>query len=104
MQETPPDLVLLDVMMPGIDGYDLTRKIRRDPLLSSIPVVLITAHLEVCRIKGLAVGATDFLRKPVDFELLNLTIQNLVTARKRTVALRQINRMLRVQTELLSWS
>jgi len=83
MQKTPPDLVLLDVMMPGMDGYDLTRKIRRDPLLCSIPVVLTTAHVEICRIKGLAVGATDFVRKPVDFELLHLTIQNLVTARKK---------------------
>ncbi|HEY9622131.1 MAG TPA: response regulator [Crinalium sp.] len=75
MKAAPPDLVLLDIMMPNMDGYELTRKIRRDDQLRSIPVVLITAHVEACRIKGLAVGATDFIRKPIDFDDLTIRVK-----------------------------
>ncbi|MBD2056636.1 response regulator [Oculatella sp. FACHB-28] len=78
MQASPPDLVLLDVMMPEVNGYELTRKIRRDPNLHALPVVLFTAHIESCRIKGLAVGASDFVRKPIDFEVLHDIIKTLL--------------------------
>jgi len=78
MQASPPDLALLDVMMPELNGYELTRKIRRDPKLHSLPVVLLTAHVESCRIKGLAVGASDFVRKPIDFEELHSIIKTLL--------------------------
>lgn len=78
MHASPPDLVLLDVMMPQIDGYQLTRTIRHDDQLRSIPIVLITAHIEACRIKGLAAGATDFVRKPIDFGQLLMIIQQIL--------------------------
>ncbi|MBE9182503.1 response regulator [Oculatella sp. LEGE 06141] len=78
MQALPPDLVLLDVMMPNMDGYELTRAIRKDSKLRSIPIVLITAHTTACRVKGLAAGATDFVRKPINFEQLLLTIEQLI--------------------------
>jgi len=81
MHITPPNLVLLDVMMPEVNGYEITRIIRRDSQLSSIPVILITAHIEACRIKGLAAGATDFVRKPIDFEELLAKIQSLLQYR-----------------------
>jgi len=61
-----PDLVLLDVMMPGIDGYAVCRAIRADPSLGILPVVMVTALDPVQeRIKGLDAGADDFLTKPV---------------------------------------
>lgn len=78
MGRFPPDLVLLDIMMPDMNGYELTRTIRQDGQLSSIPVILITAHVEACRIKGLGVGATDFIRKPIDFDALLAKIQSLL--------------------------
>lgn len=81
MQTTPPNLVLLDVMMPEVNGYELTRMIRRDSQFSSIPVILVTAHIEACRIKGLAAGATDFVRKPLDFEELLFKIHSLLQHR-----------------------
>jgi len=81
LQTSLPDLVLLDVMMPEVNGYELTRTIRRDLQLSSIPIILISAHIEACRIKGLAVGATDFVRKPIDFEALLAKIQSLLQYR-----------------------
>lgn len=81
MELAQPDLLLLDVMMPQMNGYELTRKIRRSGKYSALPIVLITAHAETCRIKGLAVGATDFIRKPINLEALLFTIQNLLKAR-----------------------
>lgn len=80
----PPDLILLDVMMPDMDGYEVTRLIRRHPELREIPVILITAYTDTCRIKGLAVGATDFVRKPVDFDELLVKIETLLSYNKST--------------------
>src|SRR5216683_2749530 len=62
-----PDLVLLDVMMPGMDGYEVCRRIRANPEYGILPVVMVTA-LDPTRerIKGLEAGADDFLTKPVN--------------------------------------
>lgn len=78
MQTNPPDLILLDVMMPDMNGYELTRKIRRDSQMRSIPVVLVTAHIQACRIKGLAVGATDFIYKPIDLNELAQRLEQIL--------------------------
>ena len=66
----PPDLVLLDVMMPGMNGFEVTRRIRRNSKLPFIPILLITAYEEASVIEGLEIGANDFIRKPIDFEEL----------------------------------
>ena len=61
-----PDIVLLDVMMPGLSGYDVCRRIRADPATALLPVVLVTSldpHEE--RVKGIEAGADDFLQKPI---------------------------------------
>ena len=61
-----PDIVLLDVMMPGLSGYDVCRRIRADPATALLPVVLVTSldpHEE--RVKGIEAGADDFLSKPI---------------------------------------
>lgn len=78
LHEFTPDLILLDVMMPGVNGYELTRQIRRDRVFCAIPIVMITASIEACRVKGLSAGATDFVRKPLDIEELLLIIQRLL--------------------------
>ncbi len=63
--KTPPDLILLDVMMPEMDGYEVTRRIRNSDL-PYIPILLITAYSGPSVVKGLDLGADDFIRKPVD--------------------------------------
>src|SRR3712207_358663 len=61
----PPDLVLADVMMPGLDGFALLRELRDDPRLRSVPVVLVTARAgEEAAIEGLLAGADDYIVKP----------------------------------------
>jgi len=67
---SPPDLVLLDVMMPGMNGYEVTQRVRADHPASEIPILLVTAHDEPNAVEGLGVGADDFIRKPLDLEEL----------------------------------
>ena len=71
-----PDLIVLDVMMPDLDGYQLLRMFRSDNLLSEIPVVMLTARAGVeDRIKGLESGVDDYLGKPFDAKELILRIK-----------------------------
>ena len=68
---SPPDLVLLDVMMPEMNGYEVTKRVRQNDKLPFIPILLVSAQEEASMIEGLKVGANDFIRKPIDFgELL----------------------------------
>lgn len=63
--ETDIDLVLLDIVMPGIDGYEVCRRIRQDPLTAYLPVVMVTASGDEEKVRSLEAGADDFLTKPV---------------------------------------
>lgn len=77
-QETP-DLVLLDVMMPGMDGFEVTRRIKGDFATKSIPVIVVTALDDrEARMRGLTAGAEDFLTKPVDRAELSMRVRNLL--------------------------
>ncbi len=78
IQTDPPHLVLLDVMMPGIDGYEVTRRIRTNPHLPFIPILLITAHDHSSVVEGLDAGADDFIRKPVEVDELLARVRSLL--------------------------
>ena len=74
-----PDIVLLDVMMPGMDGFEVCRRIKADPLTAHIPVVMVTALTDASdRIKGLEAGADDFLSKPLNDIALMARVRSLV--------------------------
>lgn len=65
LKEAKPDLVLLDVMMPRMDGYDVCQAMRADPELSSVRIIMLTARgRDIERDKGLALGADDYVTKP----------------------------------------
>ena len=71
-----PDLIVLDVVMPGIDGFELCRQLRRDPRFASIPIIFLTALLDTAdRIKGLDEGADDYVSKPFDLGELKARIR-----------------------------
>ena len=79
IQEESPDIVLLDVMMPGLDGFEVCRRIKADPTSQHIPVVMVTALNEVAdRVRGLEAGADDFLTKPIDDTALFARVKSLV--------------------------
>ena len=65
LREQPPDLILLDLMLPGMDGLDLARQLKREQDTSHIPILMLTARSEeVDRIVGLELGADDYISKP----------------------------------------
>jgi two-component system cell cycle response regulator len=90
----PCDIILLDVMMPGMDGFEVCRRLKADPRTAHIPVVMITALDRADdRIKGLRVGADEFLTKPVNDIALVARVKNLVSLKRASDELR-----LRAQT------
>ena len=67
VQEVQPDLIFMDVVMPGLNGFQATRTLSRDPKTKSIPVVMVTTKdQESDRVWGMRQGAVDYLIKPVD--------------------------------------
>jgi len=76
VRRRPPDLIVLDLMLPGLDGLELTRALKRDPATSRIPLVMLTARAEeVDRVVGLELGADDYITKPFSPRELTLRIK-----------------------------
>ena len=75
-----PDLILLDVIMPGMDGYEVCRRLREEPLTSDIPIMFITAqNEETDEAKGLSLGAQDYITKPFRSSLVRNRVANQLT-------------------------
>jgi two-component system cell cycle response regulator len=76
--ELTPDLILLDVMMPGMDGFEVCRRLRADPLLAEVPVIMVTALDDRdSRLQGIKAGADDFVSKPFDVAELRARVQTI---------------------------
>jgi signal transduction histidine kinase len=78
IENSPPDLLLLDVMMPGMDGYEVTRRIRENTALPFLPILLITAHGQPSVARGLDIGADEFIRKPIELDELVARVRSLL--------------------------
>ncbi len=77
-REILPDLILLDVMMPNMDGLETCRRLRADPILGDVPVLIIsTLDDRNSRLAGIAAGADDFLTKPIDSLELRVRVQSI---------------------------
>jgi response regulator RpfG family c-di-GMP phosphodiesterase/signal transduction histidine kinase len=88
VQNHLPDLVISDIMMPRMDGYELARKIKTSDKTRHIPLILITAKPELeSKLAGLEIGADDYLPKPINIRELDARIKNLVTTRSFQQAL-----------------
>jgi two-component system cell cycle response regulator len=89
IEEAIPDIVLLDVMMPGMDGFEVCRRIKSNPRTAHLPVVMVTALDQPAdRVAGLEAGADDFLTKPVDDAALFARVRSLVRLKMMTDELR----------------
>jgi twitching motility two-component system response regulator PilH len=78
LEEAKPDLILMDVVMPGQNGFQLTRAITRNPLYSDIPIIMCTSkNQETDRVWGMRQGARDYIAKPVDPSELRAKIKAL---------------------------
>ncbi|MEO5669290.1 MAG: response regulator [Ramlibacter sp.] len=78
LAEDKPDLILMDVVMPGQNGFQLTRAITRDPLYSDVPIIMCTSkNQETDRVWGMRQGARDYITKPVDSDELMAKIKAL---------------------------
>jgi response regulator RpfG family c-di-GMP phosphodiesterase len=81
----PPDLILLDIMMPDMDGYEVCRQLKRDPGTMDIPIIFITAKTdEEDERKGLELGAIDYITKPISPPIVMARVKNHLALRERS--------------------
>ncbi|MBI5575017.1 MAG: response regulator [Deltaproteobacteria bacterium] len=99
-KELRPDLVILDLQMPGIDGVETCALLKNDPSTARIPVVVFTAYADRdSKIKALQAGAADFLGKPVDFTELLVRVENILKVKKYQDFLEEHSRILESRIE-----
>ncbi len=77
IEASPPSLVLLDVIMPGINGIEVTRRIRENPLVAEIPILIVSGSDETYVAEALSIGANGFIRKPFNLDELLTKIKEL---------------------------
>jgi two-component system, cell cycle response regulator len=95
IEADPPDLVLLDVMLPGIDGYTVARRIKSHASFQFIPVILVTARDSTeDKVAGLDAGADDYLTKPINFPELEARVRSMLRIRELQSELELKNREL----------
>ncbi len=89
-----PDLILLDVVMPGLDGYEVCRRLKRDPRTCEIPVIFVTAQSDATEEEeGLAAGAVDFIAKSASANVMRARVGTLITLKRQSDLLRSLARL-----------
>ncbi len=93
--EEHPDIILLDIMMPGMDGYEVCRRLKDDPATREIPVIFITAMTQVDdETKGFDLGAVDYIAKPISIPIVQTRVNNHLALRNARLALKNQNDIL----------
>ncbi len=95
-----PDLILLDVLMPGMDGYEVCRRLKADPVTSDIPVIFLTVKSEVAdELKGFELGAADYISKPMSPPIASTRVRTHLSLSQTRTALANQNRILEQQVQ-----
>jgi diguanylate cyclase (GGDEF)-like protein len=95
VHRNPPDLILLDAMLPDIDGYEISRRIKGDETLPFIPIILVTARDSTQdKVAGLDAGADDYLTKPINFPELEARVRSMLRIKRLQDELEEKNREL----------
>jgi diguanylate cyclase (GGDEF)-like protein len=90
-KNNPPDLILLDVVMPGMDGFEVCTRLKADEATRHIPVIFVTAHTDAAQeTHGLNVGAVDFIAKPVNPDVVRARVKTQLTLKFQSDLLRQL--------------
>jgi len=98
-RKSPPDIILLDVMMPGIDGYEVCRRLKADYITRNVPVIFITAKIEVAdEIRGFELGAVDYIGKPISPPIVKARVRTHLALYDQN---RELDRKVRQQTKQL---
>jgi diguanylate cyclase (GGDEF)-like protein len=95
VHRSPPDLLLLDIMLPDIDGFEISRRIKGDPTLPFIPIILVTARDQTeDKVLGFDAGADDYLTKPINFSELEARVRAMLRIKRLQDELEEKNREL----------
>jgi serine phosphatase RsbU (regulator of sigma subunit) len=98
--EKPPDLILLDIMMPGMDGYEVCRRLKSNAKTQDIPVIFVTSMSEVeDEKKGLEVGAIDYITKPIRSRIVQARVKNHIELKEAREYLKNQNKILEQRVE-----
>lgn len=100
-RENPPDLALVDVVMPGVDGYEVCRRMKESPLTQDIPVIMVTAQTDIQDVEnGFVAGAFDYIRRPFNPRELIARVRNALDLKRSHEALRVWKRRMSRELEV----
>ncbi|OIQ84154.1 response regulator PleD [mine drainage metagenome] len=104
VSDAPPNLILLDIMMSGMDGYEVCRRLKLDPATMNIPVIFLTSKAEtVDEQKGLELGAVDYITKPISPPIVLARVKTHLTLKAMADLLRNQNDYLEFEVAKLEW-
>ena len=85
-REEHPDLIILDIMLPGLDGYEVCQQLRQEPKTIKLPILMLSAKArEIDKATGLKVGADDYLTKPADPAMIVAKVKTLLASTEQTI-------------------